>query len=309
MKLAVLLPCYNEEGAITKVVQDFQRILPTANIYVYDNNSTDRTIEEALAAGAIVRNEKRQGKGHVVRRMFADIDADVYIMADGDGTYDAEAAPELVRKLVDERLDMVVGARVPEDGHETYRPGHKFGNRMLTGLVARIFGRGFEDMLSGYRVFSRRFVKSFPALSQKFEIETELTIHALSMTLPCEELPTRYFERAEGTVSKLSTYKDGFLILRFIMLFFKEYQPFQFFSVGAVFLMFLSLGLAIPVIVEFYQTGLVPRLPTAVLSASIMLSAIIAFVCGIILDSVSRGRQELKRMAYLSIPPLRKTGS
>lgn len=300
MKVAVLLPCYNEGPAIYEVVRSFQKVLPGSTVYVYDNNSADNTKEEAARAGAVVRSEMRQGKGHVVRRMFADIDADIYVMADGDGTYDFEAAPQLVEKLKSENLDMVVGARSSVEGQETYRKGHRFGNWALTTMVRMIFGQGFSDMLSGYRVFSRRFVKSFPALSTGFQIETELTIHALSLTLPCAEVETRYFERAEGTESKLKTYHDGILILSFIMLLFKEIRPFIFFGLIALVLAALSLVLGLPVVFEYFETGLVPRLPTAVLSASIMVSAVLSFTCGIILDSLSRGRQEYKRLRYIA---------
>lgn len=301
MNIAVLLPCHNEGPAIYEVVRSFQKALPGAVVYVYDNNSTDNTTEEARRAGAVVRSEKRQGKGHVIRRMFADIEADIYVMADGDGTYDSDVAPELVRLLRDENLDMVVGTRHSVEGQETYRRGHRFGNWLLTSTVRMIFGHGFADMLSGYRVFSRRFVKSFPALSTGFQIETEITIHALSLTLPCAEVETRYFERAEGTKSKLSTYKDGILILSFIMLLFKEIRPFIFFTAIAGLLGVLSLALGLPVIIEFWQTGLVPRLPTAVLSASIMMIGVLSFLCGVILDSLSRGRIEQKRLYYISL--------
>lgn len=305
MDIAVLLPCHNEGPAIHDVVRSFQKALPGAVVYVYDNNSTDNTVEEARRAGAVVRGEPRQGKGHVIRRMFADIEADIYVMADGDGTYDAGAAPELVTKLRDENLDMVVGARQAVEGQETYRRGHRFGNRLLTGAVRMIFGHGFADMLSGYRVLSRRFVKSFPALSTGFQIETEITVHALSLTLPCAEVQTRYFERAAGTQSKLSTYRDGALILSFIMLLFKEIRPFLFFTVIAVLLALLSIGLGLPVILEFFQTGLVPRLPTAVLSASIMLMSVLSFLCGIVLDSLGRGRIEQKRLCYIALSSAR----
>ncbi|MCB9991892.1 MAG: glycosyltransferase [Rhodospirillales bacterium] len=300
MTIAVLLPCHNEGPAIYEVVRSFQKALPGATVYVYDNNSTDNTTEEARRAGAIVRSETRQGKGHVIRRMFADVEADIYVMADGDGTYDAEVAPELVEKLRSENLDMVVGARQSVEGQETYRKGHEFGNWLLTTTVRTIFGHGFRDMLSGYRVFSRRFVKSFPALSTGFQIETEITIHALSLTLPCAEIDTKYFERAEGTASKLSTYKDGILILSFIMLLFKEIRPFIFFTAIALLMAILSFGLGLPVIIEFFETGLVPRLPTAILSASIMMIGVLSFLCGIILDSLSRGRIEQKRLRYIA---------
>lgn len=300
MNIAILLPCHNEGPAIHDVVRGFQQVFPGATVYVYDNNSTDNTIEEAKRAGAVVRSEKRQGKGHVIRRMFADVEADIYVMADGDGTYDPEAAPEMARRLADEQLDMVVGARQPVEGQATYRKGHKFGNRLLTTTVRMIFGQGFRDMLSGYRVFSRRFVKSFPALSTGFQIETEITIHALSLTLPCTEVETRYFERAVGTESKLSTYRDGILILSFIMLLFKEIKPFIFFTVISLGAFLLSLAIGIPVVIEFFQTGLVSRLPSAVLSAAIMICAVLSFMCGIILDSLSRGRIEQKRLRYVA---------
>jgi len=307
MNISVLLPCYNEGPAIFDVVRAFQEALPGAQIYVYDNNSGDDTAAQARRAGAIVRIETRQGKGHVVRRMFADIEADIYVMADGDGTYDAAAAPQLVQKLTEEQLDMVVGARQPEQGQNTYRPGHRFGNRLLTGTVRMIFGQGFEDMLSGYRVFSRRFVKSFPALSTGFQIETEITVHALALTLPCAEVKTRYFERAGGTASKLSTYRDGMLILSFIMLLFKEIRPFVFFGITALLITLTALALGLPVVAEYFATGLVPRLPTAVLSAAMMICAVLAFLCGVILDSLSRGRLEQKRLRYLATPSRNKS--
>ena len=300
MTIAVLLPCYNEGPAIYDVVRSFQEALPGATVYVYDNNSKDNTAEEAKRAGAVVRTEMRQGKGHVVRRMFADIEADIYVMADGDGTYEAGAASQLVDKLKTEHLDMVVGSRHAAPGQETYRAGHKFGNWALTSMVRMIFGQGFTDMLSGYRVFSRRFVKSFPALSTGFQIETELTIHALSLTLPCAEVETKYFERTEGTASKLKTYHDGILIMSFIMLFFKEIRPFIFFTAIALLLVMGSLVLGMPVVFEYFETGLVPRFPTAILSASIMMIAVISFACGIILDSLSRGRLEYKRLRYIA---------
>ncbi len=301
MEIAVLLPCYNEGPAIYEVVRSFQKALPGSVVYVYDNNSRDNTVEEARRAGAVVRSEPRQGKGHVIRRMFADINADIYVMADGDGTYDAEAAPELVKKLKDENLDMVVGARRSVEGEDTYRRGHKFGNWMLTSTVRAIFGHGFADMLSGYRVFSRRFVKSFPALSTGFQIETEITVHALSLTLPCAEVETRYFERAEGTASKLSTYKDGIRILSFIMLLFKEIRPFIFFTAVAAALFAVAMVFGVMVIAEFQQSGEVAGIARAVLTALLMLCSLVSFVCGIVLDSVSRGRIEQKRLHYISV--------
>ncbi len=275
--------------------------MPGATVYVYDNNSSDDTPGVAARAGAVVRRERQQGKGHVVRRMFADVEADVYVLVDGDGTYDASAAPRLVELLLDERLDMVNARRV-DGGESTYRRGHRFGNRLLTGIVARLFGRRFDDMLSGYRVFSRRFVKSFPALSTGFETETELTIHALSLAMPVGEFPTRYVERAAGTASKLRTVRDGVRILGTILQLTKEERPLLFFSVGFAGLAALSVTLALPVVIEWLRTGLVPRFPTAILSASIMLLAFLSLASGIILGSVTRARREIRRLQYLSVP-------
>jgi glycosyltransferase involved in cell wall biosynthesis len=304
MSIAILLPCHNEGPAIYNVVKDFRTALPEATVYVYDNKSTDNTAAEARRAGAVVRHEPAKGKGNVVRRMFADIEADIYLMADGDGTYDPAAAPLLVQKLIDDNLDMVVGARVAAEGQATYRAGHAWGNRILTGCVMLIFGRGFTDMLSGYRAFSRRFVKSFPALSRGFETETELSVHALSLNIPTGEAETKYFERAEGTASKLSTYADGIRILNFITLLFKEVRPFLFFSAIAVVLVLVSMIFGVQVIAEFYRTGAVAGMARAVLTASLMVCALVSFVCGIVLDSVGRGRLEQKRLAYLALAPL-----
>jgi len=298
---AVLIPCYNEEAAIGAVVGDFRAALPDAVIYVYDNNSSDRTVEVAAAAGAVVRRESLQGKGNVVRRMFADIDADVYVLVDGDDTYHAPSAPALVAKLIDEQLDMVNAQRI-STGEAAYRRGHVLGNRLLTGLVGGIFGKRSDDMLSGYRVFSRRFAKSFPALAGGFEIETELTVHALEMRMPFGEVPTPYKERPAGSVSKLSTYKDGLRILFMIGKLVKEERPFQSFAIIAAGLVLASLFFAVPVILTYIDTGLVPRLPTAVLSAALMILAFLSLTCGLILDTVTRGRRELKRLAYLSLP-------
>ncbi len=300
MKIAVLIPCYNEEKAIASVVRKFQAVLPSARIYVYDNNSTDRTVEEAAGAGAIVRSEPLQGKGNVVRRMFADIEADIYVMTDGDETYDVPSAPAMIEKLVGENLDMVVGSRLKSEASEAFRPGHHFGNRLLTGAVAAIFGNRFQDMLSGYRVFSRRFVKSFPAVSAGFETETELAVHALSLRMPVAEVETPYGARPEGSASKLRTYHDGLRILWMIFLLFKEERPLPFFSLAFVLLAASSLLLAAPVIVTYMETGLVPRFPTAFLSTGIMILAFLSLVSGVILDNVTRGRQEVKRLAYLS---------
>ena len=300
--IAVLVPCYNEEVTIRTVVADFRRVLPEATIYVYDNNSTDRTSEMARAAGAVVRSEVLQGKGNVVRRMFADIEAEVYLLVDGDATYDAASAPAMIRRLVDDRLDMVNGARVTEV-RAAYRPGHRFGNRLLTGLVAWTFGNGLTDMLSGYRVFSRRYVKSFPSLAVGFEIETELTIHALHLRMPIAEIATPYRERPSGSTSKLSTYRDGLRILWKILVFIKEERPMAFFSLIGLGFCLLAVVLMVPILREFLATGLVPRLPTAVLSMGLMTIGFISFACGLILDTVSRGRSEMKRMRYLSTPP------
>ena len=301
LDIAVILPCYNEEAAIGAVVEGFRRELPQARIYVYDNNSKDRTSEVAAAAGAIVRAETLQGKGNVVRRMFADIDADIYLMCDGDITYDAASAPALIAKLVDENLDMVVGCRVDSE-EAAYRAGHRFGNALFTGFVAHLFGNRFTDILSGYRVFSRRYVKSFPALSNGFETETELTVHALQLRMPIGELDTPYGARLEGSTSKLSTYRDGFRIMLMITKLFKNERPLFFFSIIFALLALLSLGLSLPVLLTYLETGLVPRLPTAVLAASTMLLGFLALTCGLILDTVTHGRRELKRLAYLTVP-------
>lgn len=299
--VAVLIPCYNEEATIAKVVEDFRQALPRARIYVYDNNSRDKTIEVAQAAGAIVRKEPFQGKGNVVRRMFADIEADIYVLVDGDATYDAASAPSMIQCLIDNHLDMVNGARVTAI-REAYRPGHRFGNWLLTGIVRWIFGDRFKDMLSGYRVFSRRYVKSFPSLANGFEIETELTVHALHLRMPTAEIATPYKDRPEGSASKLSTFKDGFRILWMIVKLMKNEKPIPFFSVIAGLFACGSVLLMLPILAEFLTTGLVPRLPTAVLSMSMMILGFLSLACGLILDTVTRGRCEIKRMRYLNIP-------
>ena len=304
LKLAVLLPCYNEESTIADVVESFLQALPSAKVYVYDNASTDATFERASAAGAVVRSEPLPGKGNVVRRMFADIEADVYILADGDGTYEAAAAPHMVDDLVSRNLDMVVGARVEADGQNAYRPGHRVGNALLNWLIRMQFGGAFTDISSGYRVMSRRFVKSFPALSQQFEIEPEIAAHCANLQLPSTEVPTRYVERPVGSESKLRTFRDGRRALLTIGLLVKETHPFRFFSATGVALALTSLVLAAPIAATFWQTGLVPRLPTAVLCASLGLAAIGSLLVGVVLDSVSRGRREMKRMAYLRYPSI-----
>jgi glycosyltransferase involved in cell wall biosynthesis len=300
-RIAVLIPCHNEEAAIGKVIAAFARELPSATIYVYDNNSTDRTIEVARAAGAFVSIERLQGKGNVVRRMFSDIEADAYVLVDGDDTYEAASAVPMLDMLFTEGIDMVTGTRVTNIA-AAYRRGHRFGNVMLTGIVRSIFGDRITDMLSGYRVFSRRFVKSFPALSSGFETETELTIHALELKMPLGELETPYRDRGEGSTSKLNTYKDGVRILATIVSLVKDQRPLQFFTIAGVILFVLGVGLSVPILIEFHQTHLVPRFPTAILSTGIVLLSFLSMVCGLVLDSVARGRKEAKRMTYLSIP-------
>ena len=300
-RVAVLLPCYNEEAAIGQVVRAFRRALPQAEIYVYDNASSDRTSQVAAAAGATVVAEPLRGKGNVVRRMFADVEADIYVLADGDDTYDADAAPRLIELLCREQLDMVNAAR-SNTSQEAYRRGHKFGNRLFTRLVSALFGKRFNDILSGYRVFSRRFVKSFPALAQGFEIETELTVHALELRMPVREVPTAYKERPEGSVSKLSTFRDGFRILRTIARLAKEERPLAFFSAGGAVLALASVVLAFPLLLTYLESGLVPRVPTAVLASGLMILAFLGLACGLILDSVAHGRREMKRLHYLTLP-------
>ncbi len=297
--IAVLLPCYNEEAAIAQTIAGFRAALPDATIYVYDNNSQDRTVEVARAAGAVVRTERTQGKGAVVRRMFADVDADVYVMADGDSTYDAASAPLLVRRMLDEQLDMVVGCRVGEAA-AAYRRGHRFGNALLTGMLAQLFGRSFSDILSGYRAFSRRFVKSFPVLSVGFEIETEISVHALELKMPVAEIETPYFERPEGSVSKLSTYRDGWRILGTIATLYRIERPLWFFGAFGAVLLALAVLLAIPLAITYMHTGLVPRFPTAILVTGLTILAALCGFAGLILDTVVRGRREVRRLAYLA---------
>ena len=300
-EIAVLIPCYNEQETVAVVVSQFRAHLPQAMIFVYDNASTDLTVERARAAAAIVRSEPLRGKGYVVRRMFADIEADVYVLVDGDGTYDAASAPALIAALVQESLDLVSAVRV-DSSQRAYRTGHRFGNWLLTRLVAQLFGKRFSDMLSGYRVMSRRFVKSFPALSAGFEIETELTVHALQMRIPIAEFPTPYHERPAGSASKLRTISDGVRIMRTIAHLLKEERPFAFFGTVSGVLALLALVLGIPVVTEFVRTGLVPRLPTAVLATGLIILASLSLVCGLILQTVTRGRIEMKRLNYLAVP-------
>ena len=300
-RVAVLLPCYNEEAAIAQVIAGFRAALPDAAIYVYDNNSRDRTVEVAHSAGVVVRTERMQGKGHVVRRMFADVDADVYLMADGDLTYDPKAAPEMVRQLIVEQLDMVVGTRQHE-AKEAYRGGHVLGNRLFTGLLARLFGRSFSDIFSGYRAFSRRFVKSFPVLSEGFEIETEMSVHALELRMPVGEVETAYGARPEGSESKLSTYRDGWRILKTIGTLYRVERPVLFYGTVGALLLLAAIILSIPLILTYLDTGLVPRFPTAILVTGMTIVAVLCFFAGLILDTVTRGRREMRRLAYLAQP-------
>jgi glycosyltransferase involved in cell wall biosynthesis len=301
MRIAVLVPCFNEEAAVASVVSAFRKALPTAQIYVYDNNSKDRTAEVARAAGAEVRSERRQGKGHVVRRMFADIEADVYVLVDGDATYDAPSAPGMIERLVNDHLDMVVGLRVDQE-QAAYRRGHRAGNWLLTSFLSSVFGQAFTDILSGYRVFSRRFVKSFPVLSDGFEIETELTVHALELAMPVAEVETPYYARPEGSVSKLNTWSDGFRILGTILRLYRSEKPLRFFTFIGLFLALVAIGLAIPLAVTYLEEGVVPRLPTAILSTGLMIVAVLSVSSGLVLDTVTRGRREMKLLNYLSHP-------
>lgn len=301
LRVAVLVPCYNEEVAIADTVKGFREALPEAIVYVYDNNSKDQTSARAREAGAVVRLERLQGKGNVVRRMFSDIEADVYIMTDGDATYDPRPARTMINMVVEQNLDMVVGKRVHTEA-EAYRAGHVLGNRLLTGFLANLFGQRFTDILSGYRVFSRRFVKSFPALSAGFETETELTVHALTLNMPIAEVDTPYFSRPTGSTSKLNTYRDGFRILMMMLGLFKNERPLAFFGIAGALLALVSIVISIPVFFTFIETGLVPRFPTAILSATLMMLAFLSLVCGLVLDTVTRGRREIKRLSYLQVP-------
>jgi glycosyltransferase involved in cell wall biosynthesis len=298
--IAIIIPCHNEGASIAAVVNQFREFVPSAQIYVYDNASTDNTAEIAQNVGAIVRTESMKGKGNVVRRMFADIEADIYVMVDGDGTYDASKCPEMIQKLVENQLDMVVATRTAVDVNGAYRKGHVFGNWMLTYSVSFLFDQGFTDMLSGYRVMSRRFVKSFPIFSKGFEIETEMTVHALQIGASSGEIVTPYHSRMEGSESKLSTYRDGLRILKMILLLFKEVKPFYFFGLFSLFFFLVSVGLSMPLFLTWLETGLVPRFPTAILSTGLMILSFLSLVSGVILDSLSRARLEEKRMRYLT---------
>ncbi|MEP7329451.1 MAG: glycosyltransferase family 2 protein [Betaproteobacteria bacterium] len=299
-RIAVLVPCYNEALTVAKVVAQFRAALPDCIVYVYDNRSTDGTGDIARGAGAVVRREERPGKGGVMRRMFAEIDADIYVVTDGDATYDAERAPEMVERLQRDDLDVVTGIRDHENRDAAYRSGHQFGNQAFNWLLGVLFGERPTDMFSGYRAMSRRFVKSFPAEARGFEIETELTVHALDLRVPVAEVRTRYFERPEGSASKLSTYRDGLRILATMAKLFRDIRPLPFFGTVAVLLALVGLMLGAEVVVEYMRTRLVPRLPTAVLATGLMLLASLSIACGLILDSVARGRREAKRLAYLA---------
>jgi hypothetical protein len=301
-EIAVVIPCYNEQIAIAEVVNAFRASLPSAIIYVYDNNSSDRTADIACLAGAIVRREPRQGKGNVVRRMFADVDADIYVLVDGDGTYHAPSAREMIERLILDGLDMVVGARVHHDD-AAYRRGHRIGNRLLTGFVSIVFGRTISDMLSGYRVFTRRFVKSFPVLARGFEIETELTVHALELSMPLAEMATPYYARPEGSTSKLKTWQDGMRILWTIVRLYKSERALAFFAAIGGALATIAILLAIPIFATYLREGLVPRFPTAILATGLMLLAFLSLTCGLVLATVTKGRREIKMIAYLSQPP------
>ena len=307
VSIAVVIPCLDEEAAIAGVVRDFRAALPAARIYVYDNASTDGTAEAARKAGAVVRSESTRGKGNVVRRMFGDVDADIYVLVDGDGTYPADCAPKMIEVLVDGRLDMVSGARNPEQ-EAAYRPGHQFGNVFITRLVGLVFGQRYVDILSGYRILSRRFVKSFPAHSRGFEIETEIAVHAREMRLPCTELEVPYFGRPEGSSSKLKTVRDGAAIVRTIFALIREERPLEFFSVVFVLFELAAIILAWPLFAEYLDTGLVPRLPTAVLCTGLTLLGFLCLACGLILDTVTRSRREIRRLHYLALPGLPARG-
>lgn len=296
--IAVLVPCFNESATIGQVVSDFRAVLPGAAIHVYDNNSSDDTAERARLAGAVVHAERRQGKGYVVRRMLADVQADYYVLVDGDATYDAPSSARMLQALIEQDLDLVNGRRVATQT-AAYRPGHRFGNRLFTALIGSLFGRQIDDVLSGYKVFSRRFAKSFPVFSGGFEIEAELAVHALTLGVPLLEVDTPYAVRPQGSSSKLRAVPDGLKILRAILSLFKAERPLLFFSAAAALLSLLSIGLAVPLLIDYLETGLVPRLPTAILCTGVMVGAMLAFTCGVILESVKRGQREIKRLLYL----------
>ena len=300
-RVAVIVPCLDEAAAVGKVVDDLRAALPHAVVYVYDNGSTDRTAEVAARHGAVVRREPRPGKGNVIRRAFADVDADTYVLIDGDDTYDASAVGDLLRVLVTEGLDHVVGTREAST-LTAYRRGHAAGNRALNTVVSRLFGEPVTDMLSGYRVMSRRFVKSFPAISRGFEVETELTVHAVNLRVPQREVPVGFRDRAEGSESKLRTYRDGFAILSWILRLARFERPLLVHSVLGALLVVVALVLGIPVVVEFFQIGRVPKFPTAILASALVMIATLVTALGFILDAVRRAADEASRLAYLRYP-------
>ncbi|MCB0080292.1 MAG: glycosyltransferase [Caldilineaceae bacterium] len=307
MRVALIVPCFNEALAIGVVLEEFAAVMPELELHVFDNNSSDGTAEVAMRYGAQVHSVRRQGKGNVVRRMFADVDADIYVMVDGDATYDASSLREHIDLMIAEDLDMVLGRRTDLGGGVQYRAGHRIGNRIITWVAMKIFAGAFEDMLSGYRIFSRRFVKSFGASSHGFETETELTVHALELRMACTEVPVGYRSRLEGSVSKLSTYRDGWRILRTIAWLISSEKPLAAFGAVGVTAMLMSFGMAVPLFLSYLNTGLVPRMPTAILAVGFMLFGVISLVCGVLLDHVTFSRREVKYLQYLRTPGLRSS--
>lgn len=302
-RTAAVVPCHNEEAAIATVVADLFAAVPGITVYVYDNCSSDRTVERALEAGAVVCSEPHKGKGNVVRRAFADIDADIYLLIDGDDTYDAGAAPAMLEKLLAENLDQVVGVR----RGDAYRAGHETGNRALNRIVTGIFGDTMGDMLSGYRVFSRRFVKSFPAVSREFEIETELTVHSLALRIPSATIDVGFKDRPEGSESKLRTYRDGWKILNVIMTLTRHERPIYFFGLLSALLMWVAVLLAIPVLVQYLQTGMVPRMPTLIVASFLVMISCLLFLAGLVIDGTRKSRHEASRLSYMRYPAIRGT--
>lgn len=303
LKIAVIIPCHNEELTVANTIRAFQEHLPQANVVVCDNASSDNTADASRAAGAKVIYEGKRGKGEAIRRLFADVDADIYVMTDGDATYDAAAAPDMIRTILSNNLDMVVGNRRPVQGDSQYRPGHSIGNRLFSKIVQLFFDSPFDDLLSGYRVMSRRFVKTFPAESKRFEIETELTIHVLEQRMPAGQQLTDYFPRPDGSVSKLSTYKDGFRILVTIFQLLRDVKPLQFFGSIALLTATIAIMLTPPIVITFLETRTVPRLPTALIIVSMFILSFVFLTCGIILDRISANRRNFHRLTYLRYPP------
>ena len=304
LRIAAIVPCHNEEASVGKVVSDLKAAVPGIVVYVYDNLSTDASAEKALAAGAIVRRENVKGKGNVVRRAFADVEADIYVMIDGDDTYDAAAAPRMIETLLDGPYDHVLGVRKQIPGTDAYRAGHETGNRVLNGVVGWVFGENVTDMLSGYRVFSRRFVKSFPAVSREFEVETELTVHSLHLRVPQTSVSVGFRDRPPGSVSKLRTYHDGFRILSLIFGLARHERPVAFYGLFGALSWVVALVLAVPIVIEFWETGLVPRFPTLFLAFTLVMVGCLAWTSGLILDGIRRSRHESARLMYLRIAAL-----